>query len=87
MLEVAPIVWRPMEALVDAVGDGVVMLLVGVTSPSAVATPPRSVLAMAQMFCIPLKTDGRSAWGALSTSVWLVCSKLIKRQTYLRQEE
>lgn len=55
---------------------GTMPLLVGVTSPSAVATPPRSVLSIAQILLIPSTTEGRLTPGALRKSVWLVCSKL-----------
>jgi hypothetical protein len=43
------------------------LLLVGVASPSAVATPPINVLSKAQTFRMPSKTEGKL--GVWSTSV------------------
>lgn len=64
----------PADAALVAVAT--TTLLVGVYSPSAVATPPNSVLAIAQIFCIPLRTPEPS--DVFRYSVWFVCSKLIR---------
>ena len=44
----------------EPVGAGGAILVVGVTSPSAVATPPKRLLLRAQTFLIPSTTLGRS---------------------------
>lgn len=48
----------------------------GVTSPSAVATPPRSVLSSAQILRIPSTTAGRS--DEFKNCVWFVWMKLLE---------
>lgn len=61
----------PLDA---SVAVGTAMLDVGVTSPSAVATPPRRVLSSAQTLRSPSTTFGRSS--ELRNCVWFVCVKL-----------
>jgi len=67
--------WTGMGALEESplVEVGAALLLVGVTSPSAVATPPKRVLSKAQTFLMPVTTEVRL--DVSNTSVWFVCWK------------
>ena len=66
--------------LVVLVAVATAKLDVGVTSPSAVATPPRSVLARAQILCMPSRTDGRFFASESRNDVWLVWMKLFETE-------
>ena len=49
------------------------------TSPSALATPPRRVLSIAQIWRMPETTEGRSSELASRNDVWFVWIKLERR--------
>ena len=75
------------EAAFVLVAVGAARLDVGVTSPSAVATPPRRVLSRAQILRMPSTTDGRFLESESRNAVWLVWMKLsIAQGAFVREE-